>query len=60
MTLQNSRHPPRWVAAWSCKSGGGMVLQNQPPSGGMNLQTGRQVVGTAQKPANLIVVARHF
>jgi hypothetical protein len=27
MTLQNLGHPSCWVAAWSCKSGGGMVLQ---------------------------------
>jgi hypothetical protein len=40
MLLQIFRHVLSLVAASSCKSGGGMLLQKLLTSGGMVLQTG--------------------
>jgi hypothetical protein len=42
MLLQIFRHVLSLVAASSCKSGGGMLLQKLLTSGGMVLQTGTQ------------------
>lgn len=44
MTLRKLVMPLSLVAAWPCKSGGGICLQKSPLRGGISLQTGTVTV----------------